>query len=119
MSTATYPESKIATEIAGGDVLGTAQLARKITSPTSPGGIAPSTVVRWIRRGLPMPGGKRNRLEAVLRGKTYLTSMAAYRRFLSRMERHHPDSAPEVRTPTQRQRGHEQAMRELGAKGIA
>jgi hypothetical protein len=40
-----------------------------------------STLVRWIRRGVLSPNGRRARLEAIRLGGRWLTSRAAIRRF--------------------------------------
>jgi hypothetical protein len=67
-------DAPVAQEIADGDVIGTVQLARLQC-------LAPSSVFRWIAKGLPAASGGRVRREAVRRGRRWLTSRAALRRF--------------------------------------
>jgi hypothetical protein len=75
---------------AAGDVLTTSELARRQNT-------APSTVCRWIDKRLPDGRGGRVFLEAVRRGKTWLTSSAAVRRFFERLEHSSPPLACEKR----------------------
>jgi hypothetical protein len=67
--------------------------------------VAPSTALRWILRGLPDGQGGRVRLEAVRRGKPWITSRAALERFFAAL----PQStstppAPPIRSPARRER---------------
>jgi len=66
----------VAHEIADGDCVGTSQLARE-------NHLQPSTIFRWIAKGLPAAEGGRVRLEAIRRGRRWLTSRAAVRRFFA------------------------------------
>lgn len=68
--------AQIASEIAGGDVFGIGTLA-------TPHEVCQSTVLRWILKGLPSATGGRVRLEAVRRGRRWVTSSAAVGRFFA------------------------------------
>jgi hypothetical protein len=69
-------DALVTREVADGDVIGTTQLARRQC-------LGPSTVFRWIIKGLPAAAGGRVRLEAVRRGRKWFTSHAALRRFFA------------------------------------
>lgn len=74
----TVTEPAVASEIADGDELSTAQISREKK-------LNIATVYRWMAKGLPAAIGGRVRLEAVKRGKSWLTSRAALRRFFARL----------------------------------
>jgi hypothetical protein len=74
---------------------------------------------RWILKGVTVRG-QRVKLEGVREGGQWLTSAEALKRFQERttaraVETHQPQD----RTPTQRQRASEKAMRDLKAAGWA
>lgn len=94
--------AQVAIEVADGDSIGTTQVAREKNTSTC-------TVFRWIARGLPGADGARVRLEAVKRGRTWLTSRAALRRFFAAL----PTSANTPITP--REIGHSQSLRHRAA----
>ena len=102
----------VAEEVANGDEIGTTQIARERNLDIA-------TVFRWIVRGLPAADGGRVRLEAVKRGKTWLTSRAALRRFFLAMPTNAAVNAPKAtRRPTsravaKRERDSAQAREEL------
>lgn len=79
----------VAAEIADNDELNTTTIAHEKK-------IAIATVFRWITRGLPAAVGGRVRLEAVRRGRKWLTSRAALRRFFAALPT--SSSASEVST---------------------
>lgn len=92
----TFPD--VAAEIVNGDSVKLLDVARQF-------GVAPSTVLRWLLRGLPDGRGERIRLAAVKRGKTWLTSKAALARFLGALPQSAPISiAPPIRTASKRER---------------
>lgn len=68
--------ANVAIEVADGDFVGTTQVARD-------NHLKISTIFRWISKGLPGADGGRVRLEAVRRGRKWLTSRAAIRRFFA------------------------------------
>jgi Protein of unknown function (DUF1580) len=75
---------------------------------------APSTCYRWVQKGLPDLGGRRVFLEAIRRGKKFLTSSAAVARFFARLEYAHPTPPPSnIRAPTKRERDSARARKEL------
>jgi transposase-like protein len=88
----------VAAEIANGDQLTLTDIARQFN-------VNPSTCLRWILRGLPDGRGGRVRLAAIRRGKPWLSSRASLEKFLAALPQSVPTSdAPNVRTPTQRER---------------
>jgi hypothetical protein len=93
----------VAMEVADGDCIGTAQLAKEKN-------LQQSTVFRWILKGLPIGHGNRVRLEAVKRGRTWLTSRAAVRRFFAALPTNAADDHPTVhRTASRMQPRHRAA----------
>jgi len=95
------------------------ELARVIP-PRNGKRTAPSTVLRWVLRGVPRPGGgDRVRLEAFRLGNRWMTSMEAFERFVVAQQ---PDAgrenAAESRTMNQRRRASDAAASELTAAGI-
>lgn len=100
----------LATEIAAGDAIKLRDLARRFD-------VDPSVAFRWMQRGLPTGKGDRVRLEALRIGKSWRTSEAAVRRFLTALPQSTTASAaPVLRTPTQRERDSARAVGELRAK---
>lgn len=105
--------SPLAAEVAAGDLLSLPDLARRV-------GLHPSAVFRWAQRGFSDGAGGRIRLECLRRGRCWITSQAAYVRFLAR----HPHNtaeptSPAPRSPAERRKGHADAMARLRARGIA
>ena len=76
-----------------------------------------STVWRWCRKGVRVPGVGIVRLECVRISGRFLTSREAIARFAARQT---PSALPaaQLRTPTQRRRASEQAARQLDRLGI-
>jgi transposase-like protein len=104
------PCNSVASEIVAGDQITLIEIARQF-------GVAPSTVLRWLLRGLPDGRGGRVRLEAVRRGKPWITSRAAIERFLAALPQAGvtPATAP-LRTPARRERESAAAMKALTEK---
>jgi len=103
-------DASVDAEIAGGDAIGLVELSRQQHA-------APSTCFRWARKGLPDGHGGRVFLEAVRRGKKWLTSAAAVARFFARLE--HTQAAPpppSFRTPAKRERDSARAEKALTDK---
>ncbi|MBX9681319.1 MAG: hypothetical protein K2X38_21390 [Gemmataceae bacterium] len=82
MSASGSPPS-LADEIAAGFGISTVQVARNL-------GVSPPTPFRWILKGLPDGKGGRIRLEAIRRGKKWLTTQLAVSRFFASL----PASVP-------------------------
>lgn len=101
--------SDLVEEIAAGDVLTFSAIAREQ-------GDAPSTVFRWAFRGIPGAGGGRVRLEAIRRGRAWVTSRKALERFLAALPASgsRPAYLPPSREPRQ-QRQDERAASEREA----
>ena len=91
------PENDLAAEIASGDMLTTIELARQHNTH-------PSTIFRWLQRGLPDGRGGRVFLEAVRRGKSWFTSKAAVARFFSRLPQSQATPIVPIRPPAARER---------------
>jgi hypothetical protein len=103
--TDTLPD--LAAEIIAGDAITIIDIARQMRT-------APSTIYRWMLRGLPDGRGERIRLHAIRRGKVWLTSRAALQRFLGALPQSAPTpTAPPVRTPTKRERDTTRAKKAL------
>ncbi len=97
----------VASEIAAGDRLSTVELAHEHDT-------APSTIFRWIQRGLPDAQGGRVFLEALRRGKVWLTSRAAVARFFERLPHSQGSSTPPApRSPSKRDRDSARAKKVL------
>src|SRR5262245_25487625 len=84
---------------------------------------APSTVFRWLTRGVRLPGGQILRLEGLRLADRWLTTCEAVQRFLVAQHEAHglhasnPGPTP-PRTPAQRQRAAERAAARLEDLGI-
>lgn len=106
----TPPIIDLAAEIAAGDSLRLTNLARRFD-------VAVSTCFRWVIRGLPTGDGVRVKLEALKRGKTWITSEAAVARFFAALPRSEttPSTAP-IRTPAERVRESRRAAAALREK---
>ena len=79
----------------------------------------PSTLVRWITRGVKLADGRRVRLEAARVGAKFVTSKEAVLRFVAaQTEAGNPTGADAPRTPAARTRASEKAAAELEAIGI-
>jgi transposase-like protein len=102
--------NSVAAEIVNGDQLTLLSIARQFD-------VNPSTCLRWILRGLPDGRGGRVRLEAVRRGKPWLSSRGALERFLGALPQSAPTQAtPSIRTPSMRERDSAAAEKMLTEK---
>lgn len=113
------PNSLIQQEVAGGGGLSPAQTAKRFPSVKADDDdtrVNPSTVWRWITRGLKLPDGRRVRLEAVRLGASYLTSEPAILRFIAAQQRGADPITP-PRTRRQRDRAADRAGAELERMG--
>lgn len=78
----------------------------------------PSTVVRWINRGVRLADGRRVKLDAVKFGSKLITSRQAIERFLAETTAGGMTGGDTPRTPAARNRASEDAARQLQAVGI-
>lgn len=109
MSTVTI-ENDIINAIASGHGITLIELARQHS-------VDPSTVFRWVLKGLPGGAGGRIRLAAVKRGKRWLTCPVAVARFFAALPASTPTpTAPPIRTPSRRQKDSNRAKKALNAK---
>jgi len=97
--------ASVSAEIAAGGGMPLIELARQQQT-------APSTCFRWARKALPDGRGGRVFLEAVRRGKKWLTSSAAIARFFARLE-HSVTPTPTIRTASKRERDSARAKQAL------
>src|SRR5229473_3410516 len=97
------PPPAVAAEVANGDVLTCPQLARRGPSTRQGKPLHPSTVLRWILDGVKTADGRRVKLEACRCGGRWVTSAAAFQRFV---EAQTPllEANPAPRTPTTTER---------------
>ena|ERR1700722_1050628 len=103
----TILEIDLPAEIASGDSLRLIDLARRFN-------VCISTCFRWVVKGLPTGNSSRIKLEALKRGKCWLTSEAAVKRFFTALPQSGPTPpAPPIRTPAKRERDCERAKKAL------
>jgi hypothetical protein len=79
----------------------------------------PSTIWRWMTKGVRVPDGRQVRLEAARIGGRVLTTKPALRRF-AEAQSGQPAADPEQtpRTPSQRQRAADLASQQLETMGV-
>ncbi len=99
----------LASEIIAGDSITILEIARQFS-------VSPSTAFRWIMRGLPDEHGERTRLQAIRRGKVWLSSRAALQRFLAALPASPASAPPQVRTPSRRERDSARSQATLKTK---
>lgn len=82
----------------------------------------PSTVTRWVTRGIVLPDGRNLKLEAIKLNGRFVTSVAAVVRFVAAQQHDGPDGdgGPESgsRTPSRRRHAAAQAVEELRRLGV-
>jgi hypothetical protein len=112
--------SSIAEEVASGDVLTCAQVARRGPSTRLGKPLHSATVLRWMLKGARLQSGGRVRLEAVRLGGRWVTSAAALERFIEAqtpsLEQGEKNITP--RSAGQRRRAAERAAKKLEMRGI-
>ena|SRR5580700_7663185 len=104
-------------------IISLSEAARRLPAYRGSGRASPSTIWRWISKGVKLPNGEKILLEAVRLGGHWLTTVEAMARFAERQTavfQPEPDPTPRTlfRTPLQRLRASEQAARELEKTGI-
>ena len=111
--------STVAAEVAAGDVLTCPQLARRCPSTRQSRPLHPSTVLRWMLSGVRTAAGLTVRLEAVRLGGRWVTSAAAYQRFVeAQTPSLKANPMPRTPTPTQAAKRAERAAKALEQVGI-
>jgi hypothetical protein len=103
-------EINLPAEIASGDAVRLIELARRFN-------VNVSTTFRWVQKGLPSGHGVRVRLEALRRGKSWITSERAIKKFFGAL----PTSTPAppslpIRTPSKRERDCARAKQAINEK---
>ncbi len=96
----------IASEIAAGDGVALVEVARLQKTNIS-------TIFRWVIRGLPRGSGERVKLEAIKRGRKWITTRPALTRFFAALPKSAPAPVTPARTPTQRERDSARARQRL------
>ena len=109
---------QVLTEIQSGDGLSLSAAGRLFPGHRENGTVDPSTVFRWVTKGMRTGDGLMVRLEAVRVGGRWLTSRGAVARFVAALTAAaDPVSAattpPTLRTPAARRRASEKAAAEL------
>jgi len=116
------PTSQIAQEVAAGAGISLGQAARRLPSYRESRPVSPSTLWRWISRGVLLADGSHVRLEAVRLGGRWLTSIPALERFTqAQTPAVEAGPAPTPNTPrtlAQRARAAERAAAELEKLGL-
>jgi hypothetical protein len=100
-------------------LLSLAQAARRFPPARLGRPVNPSTIWRWCRQDVRLPGGAVVRLECVRVSGRWLTTEEAISRFVAaQTPQDDTEARPAPCTPTQRRRASEQAARELERIGI-
>jgi hypothetical protein len=100
----------VAAEVAAGDMLTMLQLARRCASTRQSKPVHPSTPLRWAFCGVKTPDGRRVKLEACRCGGRWVTSVAAFQRFVeAQTPSLDADTSRPTPRPTQRTRAAERA----------
>lgn len=100
-------------------LLSLAQAARRFPSYRAGRPVNPSTIWRWCRQGVRVPGVGVVRLECVRVSGRWLTSEEAISRFVAaQTPPADAEARPTPRTPPQRRKASERAARELDRIGI-
>jgi hypothetical protein len=109
----------VADRILAESQLGLAAAARAFPGFRGAGTIAPSTIFRWITKGVTIPSGNRVRLEAARLGHRWVTSKEALARFAEVLTAAAlPTGDVAIRSPSVRQRDNDRAEKELDEMGI-
>jgi hypothetical protein len=109
--------STVAAEVAAGDVITMPQVARRCASTRQSKPVHPSTPLRWVLDGVKTPDGRRVKLEACRCGGRWVTSSAAFQRFVEAQTPYlDTEPAPRTTTPTQAANRAERAGKELERK---
>jgi hypothetical protein len=115
------PVPQVLSEIQSGEGLSLSAAGRLFPGHRRNGTVDPSTVFRWVTKGMRTPDGRVVRLEAVRVGGRWLTSRGAVARFVSALtaaaDPPPATSTPAPRTPAARQKASEAAARELARRG--
>jgi hypothetical protein len=113
---------QVLTEIQGGDGLSLSGAGRLFPGHRGGNSVDPSTVFRWVTKGMRTPDGRFVRLEAVRVGARWLTSRPAVTRFVAALTAAADPSPatpspPPARTSAARRKSCDRAIRNLKARG--
>jgi hypothetical protein len=106
-------------QILSEDPLGLSALAKRIRSNRRQGSVTPQALWRWAVRGIQMPDGQLVRLEVIRLAGRYLTSWAAFERFVAAQQTNGGGAvmpAP-TRSPAKRERSSKKAEHILTRAG--
>lgn len=113
--------SQLLGEIHAGGGLSLAAAGKLIPGSRGPGSTHPSTLHRWVRKGVRTTDGRVVKLGAVRVGGRWLTSRGAVARFVAALTTTaNPTTTvapPATRTPASRGRASDRAARELQRRG--
>ena len=101
-----------------GPFVGLAAAARLLPPNCQGRPLNPSTLTRWITKGVIGPNGQRVRLSGVRCGGRWLTSLAALERFSAALTPPAPEPLTLVRAPAERTRASRLAEAELVRCGM-
>ncbi len=110
---------QVLSEIQSGEGLSLSAAGHMFPAHRGKGTVDPSTVFRWVTKGMRTANGWRVKLEAVRVGGRWLTSRGAVARFVAALTTAadpNPTAAP-LRSPTARNKASEQADQQLKAMG--
>lgn len=111
----------VPTLLNGEKLLGFAAVAKRLPGHRGTGALNPSTVFRWITKGVRAANGEVVRLEAVRIGGAWRTSVEALARFSAKLTEaatarpNSPTTAPPAPTPRARRRAEEAASKQAEA----
>jgi hypothetical protein len=101
------------------DLIGLAALAAKIKSHRRKGHVTAQAVWRWVTVGVRRPDGQVVKLETARLAGRYLTSWAAFTRFIEAQSNlQAPSSMPASRSSGKREKASRRATEALEAAGV-
>jgi hypothetical protein len=108
----------VLSEIQAGDGLSLSAAGRQFPAHRGDGTVDPSTIFRWVTKGMKAPSGQVVKLEAVRVGSRWLTSRGAVARFVAALTpADEAPSGPMPRSATTRIKAAQDAGRALEKKG--
>ncbi len=111
------PSSDSVTRLLDEGLIGTSAAARLLGSFKNERPVHPSTLARWAQRGVRTPDGRIVRLESARIGGKLVTSRAAIIRFIAAQNEQFFPPTTTTRSPSERQRASEAAVRRLEDAG--
>jgi Protein of unknown function (DUF1580) len=107
-----------AADLFPGSYLSLAQVAEAIP-PGTRGRVSPSTIFRWVTKGVRLRDGSRLRLRTLRLGGRSVVAVEDLKEFIARQQPDQAgDAAPAIRSPAARRRASEAAAKLLEAAGL-